>query len=662
MFSYPAISKSIIYVALVLLLSPISNAASQDSLYSKHTLKVAGGINNVWSNTDLPVYPDNMDCGKYSTGSKQGYYFDLNYGYDIFGSILTLIGGAIYEKRPVYLTTTSQCSEILDPQIDSYVPFTREHKYEGSLEYISLIAGIKSKPLDIIPVSLQVSADAGNPLINSKYTHTETILNQGITYPDGSRTKEIISGNINDAGTAVGISLSLLGDIPINNNWSLTPQITYRKSINSIVEGYDWNMDIFRAGVGVSYRFNTGKKTDVIPKQSPKDTIEKKIIITETEEEPFIESFEAKPLELRETVVTQTYPLLPYIFFDPSSSKLKDQYIMDSAPEEFSESELDKNTLGIYYNILNIIGSRMNQYPRSKIIVKGYTDGKENKNDLALNRALSVKDHLSSIWDIDPGRINTKAGNLPPMPTNTEYFEAFSENRRVEIYTEDMQLLRPVMHSKFMEYEPLQENIEFEITENKDQKANELNLQLLYDGLIISETSTFKTNDFNKIEIDDEIMNTINSSGTTIKDLSANLIVIHEDKLEKHSADINVDITKENYEIGRLNLIVFDFDRSDITPLNKAMLEDFIQNTISSNSIVEITGSTDRLGERQYNMELSRRRAESVSDYISKIMPDARIVKVKGIGNTELKYDNELPEGRFYCRTVLIEVKTPLDK
>ncbi|MEI6089253.1 MAG: hypothetical protein WCR42_02265 [bacterium] len=34
---------------------------------------------------------------------------------------------------------------------------------------------------------------------------------------------------------------------------------------------------------------------------------------------------------------------------------------------------------------------------------------------------------------------------------------------------------------------------------------------------------------------------------------------------------------------------------------------------------------------------------------------------VQGVGEDTLLYNNDVPEGRFYCRTVQIVVKTPIE-
>lgn len=120
--------------------------------------------------------------------------------------------------------------------------------------------------------------------------------------------------------------------------------------------------------------------------------------------------------------------------------------------------------------------------------------------------------------------------------------------------------------------------------------------------------------------------------------------------------------SKNVFEVSRLSLIVFDFNRFDISNQNKRMMQQFVKDAIKSTSQTTITGTTDRLGEADYNIELSKSRALSVRDYLLSIQPTLQLKEVKGIGASILPFDNNVPEGRYYCRTVSIEVKTPVDK
>ncbi|MBD3218923.1 MAG: OmpA family protein, partial [candidate division Zixibacteria bacterium] len=67
---------------------------------------------------------------------------------------------------------------------------------------------------------------------------------------------------------------------------------------------------------------------------------------------------------------------------------------------------------------------------------------------------------------------------------------------------------------------------------------------------------------------------------------------------------------------------------------------------------LEIAGHTDISGPRDYNVQLSQRRAEAVRDYFIEqgIAPDRLVAK--GYGPDKPKYDNDTAEGRRKNRRV----------
>jgi OOP family OmpA-OmpF porin len=73
-------------------------------------------------------------------------------------------------------------------------------------------------------------------------------------------------------------------------------------------------------------------------------------------------------------------------------------------------------------------------------------------------------------------------------------------------------------------------------------------------------------------------------------------------------------------------------------------------------SKVFVYGHTDRMGDDNYNLKLSKQRAQAVAKEFTDYD-----VTVNGFGEAELMYDNDLPEGRFYCRKVDIVIETPVE-
>ncbi len=84
----------------------------------------------------------------------------------------------------------------------------------------------------------------------------------------------------------------------------------------------------------------------------------------------------------------------------------------------------------------------------------------------------------------------------------------------------------------------------------------------------------------------------------------------------------NFDVTPDTLDIGLqpiavgnkliLNNIYFDFDSDELQPKSFAELEEIASFLKANNVIVEISGHTDSVGAKEYNKDLSKRRAKTV--------------------------------------------------
>ena len=83
---------------------------------------------------------------------------------------------------------------------------------------------------------------------------------------------------------------------------------------------------------------------------------------------------------------------------------------------------------------------------------------------------------------------------------------------------------------------------------------------------------------------------------------------------------------------------------------------DLIKRKIAPNSVVRVIGHTDRIGLPYYNLALSKRRAEFAAQVLN-VTPQ----EIIGKGESGLVYDNSYPEGRYYSRTVTVEIETPVN-
>ena len=100
--------------------------------------------------------------------------------------------------------------------------------------------------------------------------------------------------------------------------------------------------------------------------------------------------------------------------------------------------------------------------------------------------------------------------------------------------------------------------------------------------------------------------------------------------------------------------ILFDFDSVAIRPEYEGGLDDigeFMQN--NPNSYVVLAGFADSVGDEEYNLGLSRRRAESAGAYLQKNANiDADRIVVEWFGKHNPVADNATPEGRKLNRRV----------
>lgn len=119
----------------------------------------------------------------------------------------------------------------------------------------------------------------------------------------------------------------------------------------------------------------------------------------------------------------------------------------------------------------------------------------------------------------------------------------------------------------------------------------------------------------------------------------------------------NTDSTLETYSLN-----LFDFDRHKLNAYNKELLNKFVIPRCTAESRIIIIGHNDIIGQAEYNMELSCKRAAKVYDYIIKRTENKLgSIEKSCVGEEEPLYGNELTEGRFYNRTVLIIIRTPVE-
>jgi outer membrane protein OmpA-like peptidoglycan-associated protein len=106
--------------------------------------------------------------------------------------------------------------------------------------------------------------------------------------------------------------------------------------------------------------------------------------------------------------------------------------------------------------------------------------------------------------------------------------------------------------------------------------------------------------------------------------------------------------------------VLFAFDRSDLSPEARDVLDDAIEEIDAAGELgrVEVVGHTDGQGTAAYNQQLSVDRAQTVADAMREALGEDLTVDVEGRGWDEPIASNDTEEGRAKNRRVTISYET----
>lgn len=372
-------------------------------------------------------------------------------------------------------------------------------------------------------------------------------------------------------------------------------------------------------------------------------------------------------LVVEEFISKSMRPLLNYVFFDENNADIAPRYLklLKEQTDGFTMNSLDNpETLPTYYHLLNIVGRRMRDIPTANVKLVGCNsdEGKEKKNiKLSEKRANTIKNYLMEVWNIEAKRISIEKRNLPTAASGNNTLEGKIENRRVEIIANDNRIIEPVVTDDTIKTTTPQ-IIYFKPTIQSEIPVAEWVLSVYESGKKVKE---FKGEGNVPATIKWRINDDKESIPTSANALAYELYV--RDQVEQTAVTPSLkvpirfvtvaDKRKNNIadkQIDRYSLILFDFNSSKLGA-NNAKIVMFVKGQIKSNSRTYVTGYTDGLGDSRYNQNLSTERAKATANSLK-----VPIAQTKGVGESDLLYSNEQPEGRFYCRTVTIVAETPI--
>lgn len=689
---------------------------------------IYGGFNMNFHSSDFTQLPGVPNCcSKFESASGDGisfgglfdYTLNQNSGLDLRLGIETL--GATYDVNAVIGNTWVKDPNSIDTNSVLIGKAVVNHKLVARVTNISFLPSYR---YSFDKLNLMGGFKIGY-VSSSSYEQSEVLQSpENVVFENGKLSRNIYVGNeIPDmASILFGLNFGISYDFAFNKKLIVAPEVRYEMNLNN-VNSEKWKINTLIVGASVKYPIYETIEPEPLPIKEEtiynRDTViaynanvksEQVILLDKSEEMKVIETDEyilnqnnitekyqktlpkiiniacdmeiygvlpdgtkqATPtLIIEETEVIESFPILPQVFFKENSADISLTDINLLQPlevEKFDEQKLEKSTLKLYENMLNIIAFRMKYNSSAKIKIVGTNKNKGielNNQELSNNRAIAVKNYLVDIWKINPNRIEMIKRNLPQNPGNINVTDGEIENQRVEIYCDNFEILRPIniktiekqSNPPIMAVKPIITNIDAEnssynifwdiqITQNDKllrQSTSNLEKDGVYKWSVLDEPVPL-------LETPIEIkLNAKNEFGGTCSKTSN--VQIKQLTLKKKRFEL-----KDDNRIERYALIVFDFDQAKLTEQHKTILSE-IKSKIEPNSKVKILGYTDRVGEEAYNENLAKRRADEVQSYL-KVANDK--LELKAIGSKELLYDNSTPQGRAFCRTVIIEIETPI--
>jgi outer membrane protein OmpA-like peptidoglycan-associated protein len=494
-------------------------------------------------------------------------------------------------------------------------------------------------------------------------------ISKSFTYTQELQTDK--KGDLSDVNSMVFSGQIGLGyEIPLaskSNAWqfNLSPFISYHPYFGREPRSIE-SLSISTLRIGAAFKLGRAKIAEipVTPVVVP---------------EPILNFMVTAPISIPGLQpVRETLPLRDYVFFDEGSTAIPNRYTLlnKDAAKNFKEIQLQdcklnpgtrsSRQLAAYYQILNITGDRMRANPSSTITLIGSSAGKGP--ELGLAYANSVKAYLVNNFGISESRIKTDGRDMPIIPSTqpggTKELDLLNAgDRRVDIVSTSPELMLQVKDESPLCLRPL------EITSVNENTLNEqVNIDVNSNGEALKTWSLEIKGPKGNSQFYGPFTSVHESisAQTILKDNESGkytmILVGENNKGSKIRQEKSFELKREKDKVTEelRYSILFDFDKSKSAASYEKFLNEVIAPLVQNNGTVVIHGHTDIIGDKNYNEQLSKDRAEEthiiLEKAISKLGKTGVKYKIEGFGTENPPFANALPEERFYNRTVVIDV------
>ncbi len=696
---------------LIFLASSLLILCTGPRLWSQDSLRVRFGAFGQYTLNDHIANFARMPftvscCSTYTGGSGTGFSTGLLFEYPVAKSLLLSLCASYLTQS--FTMVTREPTRIISNGIGADGAF--EHRLDGSFSSIGIEPLVAYNPLPSLLFYGGIRlAVIGSSNYDQKEQLTEPAGVGTFLNPDGTdsrqRTRNEFAGSIPNTTMQAALLIGVGYDLPLNRSGSMliTPEVFYQIGVTNVSSDLNWNVNALRMGIALKYSpqsinaeelirertndVDTGSQnTPIIARTDPRDEIDERERLNRYDTPGVLDGTKQNltagiraigvdangteqpnvVLRVEEFISTLMTPLLSYVFFEHNSADLSNRFqrlttqqTSTFLPERVNSTE----RLPTYYHLLNIVAHRLRQFPKATITLTGCTDDNDDEKDnleLARMRASSVKAYLVSTWNVDARRISVVARTLPLNASNTLTKDGAEENRRVEISASIPDILAPLVSRDTLRISN-PPTLRFKPSITSDTGTTSWSITASQHGALLKEFSG--TSDV-PASLDWILRSEQASIPTSLDSIHASVIATdNRGSTVVANTSIAVDFVslqrkrieqRGDKEIDRYSLILFEVRSAAVSDANKSIVE-FVKKNLREDSKISITGYTDRLGDQQYNQSLAQSRARAVATSLGRTSD----LTIEAKGNSDL-YNNDLPEGRFYSRTVEIEVQTPV--
>ena len=592
-----------------------------------------------------------------------------------------------------------------DPTTGKLGPFGIRHEVLTTVDEVGIGSGFD---YELFPnFRLRGIANFGF-LFEQKYLTSEHRVEPGSLFPDGIRDTTTGAGNLSKRLAFVpSLALGMSYEAPLSDKLRARPGVEIGIPFGgNAVGGPSWlgSMSFWRSvevNASLALLFDLTPRREMVPV-----FVKREISVPIPREAPppkpakltaSIRAVAVSSTGVRSNVVRMTVeevrtrnadPVLNYIFFDPGSTTFPARYVTYASPEEAhrkfqgSTDRNDISLMNLYRETLNIVGDRLRKYPSVTITLIGSTDNTDDRVlgttrsgrtasellALARRRAEAVRDYLVNVWQIDPRRLKIEATLLPSKPSPSSTEDGRAENRRVELRVNsnnpagyritDPVTVTNIEHLATPDRIDLLPSVQTQagiLRTYASISAGGVELQSFRGTAenqqaekVWAPTEATLTKLRDSLEIDYDVWDSVGNHAHAHSSIPLDVIHVASNRPER---------------IERFSLILFGFDESKLNPNNERSIRSAAE-MIPKIPVkrVLIQGYTDETGDPAHNDALSEARANVVLERLESMLNAEGTAKPadihsEGHGSRDLLYDNRLPEGRFFSRTVTITIE-----